>query len=138
MRRWVDGKNPLRPIVPERERMYVVAERLAVDAVTVLEDDRPRRCCSAGSRTLYQGRRLPGGRLRSGEDVRRTVEKWNHPASSTPAAQVIERIEALQSHAAPDNAVSQGVGGLVLLDRDGTLIRNIPFLRSAKVEILPE
>src|SRR5512143_1809921 len=34
-------KNPLRPIVPERERMYVVAGLAAVDVVTLMEDDRP-------------------------------------------------------------------------------------------------
>src|SRR5512147_1346497 len=33
-------KNPLRPIVPERERMYVVAGLAAVDAVTPMEEDR--------------------------------------------------------------------------------------------------
>ena len=34
-------KSPLRPINPEGERMYVVAALAAVDAVTILDDDRP-------------------------------------------------------------------------------------------------
>src|SRR5215469_8842046 len=34
-------KDPLRPINGQQERMYVVAALAAVDAVTILEDDRP-------------------------------------------------------------------------------------------------
>ena len=34
-------KSPLRPINPEQDRMTVVAALAAVDAVTLLEDDRP-------------------------------------------------------------------------------------------------
>src|ERR1700704_4903906 len=34
-------KNPLRPVVPERERIYVVAGLAAVDAATLMDDDRP-------------------------------------------------------------------------------------------------
>src|SRR5213076_2850894 len=34
-------KSPLRPVNPERERMYVVAGLAAVDAVTAMDDDRP-------------------------------------------------------------------------------------------------
>src|ERR1700676_4746985 len=34
-------KNPLRPIVPERERMYVVAGLAAVDVLTLMDEDRP-------------------------------------------------------------------------------------------------
>src|ERR1044071_4372226 len=34
-------KSPLRPINPEADRMYVIASLEAVDAVTVLQDDRP-------------------------------------------------------------------------------------------------
>ena len=34
-------KSKLRPVVPERERMYVVAGLAAVDAVTLMDDDRP-------------------------------------------------------------------------------------------------
>jgi D-glycero-D-manno-heptose 1,7-bisphosphate phosphatase len=49
----------------------------------------------------------------------------------------MERVELLTAHASPDLAASRR-GGLVLLDRDGTLIRNLPFLHDpAKVEILP-
>jgi rfaE bifunctional protein nucleotidyltransferase chain/domain len=134
-------KNPLRPIVPERERMYVVAGLAAVDAVTVLEDDRPLSLLLRWTPDLYiKGGDYQADELRSGDDVRSYGGKVEviRPGFDTSSSKVIERIEALQSHAVPDNAVSQGVGGLVLLDRDGTLIRNIPFLHDpAKVEILP-
>src|SRR5436190_9168523 len=34
-------KNPLRPVNPERERMFVLAGLDSIDAVTAMEDDRP-------------------------------------------------------------------------------------------------
>jgi rfaE bifunctional protein nucleotidyltransferase chain/domain len=134
-------KNPLRPIVPESERMYVVAGLAAVDAVTVLEEDRPLSLLLRWTPDLYiKGGDYQADELRSGDDVRAYGGRVEviRPSFDTSSSKVIERIETLQLHAAPDNAVSQGVGGLVLLDRDGTLIRNVPFLHDpSKVEILP-
>src|SRR6185295_17627981 len=44
----------------------------------------------------------------------------------------------LSAHAEPEGVSPEAARGLVLLDRDGTLIRNIPFLHDpSKVEILP-
>jgi D-glycero-D-manno-heptose 1,7-bisphosphate phosphatase len=58
---------------------------------------------------------------------------------STSSSKMIERIETLAAHAAPDAPASQAPAGLVLLDRDGTLIRDVPFLHDpARVEILPD
>jgi D-beta-D-heptose 7-phosphate kinase/D-beta-D-heptose 1-phosphate adenosyltransferase len=34
-------KNPLRPINPERDRLYLVAALASFDRVTILEEDRP-------------------------------------------------------------------------------------------------
>jgi rfaE bifunctional protein nucleotidyltransferase chain/domain len=134
-------KNPLRPIIPERERMYVVAGLAAVDAVTLLEDDRPLALLLRWKPDLYiKGGDYQADALRSGEDVRAYGGKVEviPPGFDTSSSKVIGHIEALALHASPDIAVSQGVGGLVLLDRDGTLIRNVPFLHDpAKVEILP-
>jgi len=134
-------KNPLRPIVPERERMYVVAGLAAVDAVTILEDDRPLSLLLRWKPDLYiKGGDYQADELRSGEDVRAYGGKVEviRPGFDTSSSKLIERIETLRLHASPDDTVSQGVGGLVLLDRDGTLIRNVPFLHDpAKVEILP-
>jgi rfaE bifunctional protein nucleotidyltransferase chain/domain len=134
-------KNPLRPIIPERERMYVVAGLAAVDAVTILEDDRPLSLLLRWKPDLYiKGGDYQRDELRSGDDVRAYGGKVEviRPGFDTSSSKVIERIETMQLHAAPDNALSRGVGGLILLDRDGTLIRNVPFLHDpSKVEILP-
>jgi rfaE bifunctional protein nucleotidyltransferase chain/domain len=134
-------KNPLRPIIPVRERMYVVAGLAAVDAVTILEDDRPLSLLLRWKPDLYiKGGDYQGDELRSGDDVRAYGGKVEviRPGFDTSSSKVIERIETMQLPAAPDNALSRGVGGLILLDRDGTLIRNVPFLHDpSKVEILP-
>ena len=134
-------KNPLRPIVPERERMYVVAGLAAVDAVTLMEEDRPLSLLLRWKPDLYiKGGDYAEDALRSGDAVKEyggkvAVVKSGFPTSSS---KLIERIGLLAGHAAPDNAVGRGFRGLVLLDRDGTLIRNVPFLHDpAKVEILP-
>jgi len=134
-------KNPLRPIVPERERMYVVAGLAAVDAVTILEDDRPLSLLIRWTPELY----IKGGdyhvdELRSGDDVRAYGGKVEviRPGFDTSSSKVIDRIGVLSAHAEPEAASAQTARGLVLLDRDGTLIRNVPFLHDpAKVEILP-
>ena len=134
-------KNPLRPIVPERERMYVVAGLAAVDAVTVLEDDRPLSLLLRWKPEMYiKGGDYKADDLRSGEDVRAYGGKVEviRPGFDTSSSKVIERIGVLSAHAEPEAASAEAVRGLVLLDRDGTLIRNVPFLHDpSKVEILP-
>src|SRR5215472_7914093 len=60
-------KNPLRPINTERERMYVVAALAAVDAVTLLEDDRPLNLLLRWKPDLYiKGGDYQSSSLRSG------------------------------------------------------------------------
>jgi rfaE bifunctional protein nucleotidyltransferase chain/domain len=138
-------KNPLRPIVPELERMYVVAGLAAVDVVTLMEDDRPLSLLLRWKPDLYiKGGDYTKDSLRSGEAVEEYGGRVEVIRSGfeTSTSRLIERIGALAAHAAPDRAldiaVNQGFQGLVLLDRDGTLIRNVPFLHDpAKVEILP-
>jgi len=134
-------KNPLRPIVPERERMYVIAGLAAVDAVTVLEDDRPLPLLLRWKPDLYiKGGDYQADELRSGDDVRAYGGKVEviRPGFNTSSSKVIERIGALSAHTEPEAASAEAARGLVLLDRDGTLIRNVPFLHDpARVEILP-
>ena len=134
-------KNPLRPIVPQSERMYVVAGLAAVDAVTVLDDDRPLSLLLRWKPEMYiKGGDYKADDLRSGEDVRAYGGKVEviRPGFDTSSSKVIERIGVLSAHAEPEAASAEAVRGLVLLDRDGTLIRNIPFLHDpSKVEILP-
>jgi rfaE bifunctional protein nucleotidyltransferase chain/domain len=134
-------KNPLRPIVPERERMYVVAGLAAVDAVTLMEEDRPLSLLLRWKPDLYiKGGDYSADALRSGDAVREYGGKVEVIRSGfeTSTSKLIERVGALAAHGEPESAATQSFRGLVLLDRDGTLIRNVPFLHDpAKVEILP-
>jgi rfaE bifunctional protein nucleotidyltransferase chain/domain len=134
-------KNPLRPIVAERERMYVVAGLASVDAVTLLEDDRPLSLLLRWKPDLYiKGGDYQADTLRSGEDVRAYGGKVEviPPRFDTSSSQVIDHIRTLATHVEPEEAAADRARGLVLLDRDGTLIRNIPFLHDpARAEILP-
>ena len=134
-------KNPLRPIVPERERMYVVAGLAAVDVVTLMEDDRPLAMLLRWKPDLYiKGGDYAEDSLRSGDAVRAYGGKVEVVKSSfaTSSSEIMERIAALALHAKPEQVAGRSFRGLVLLDRDGTLIRNVPFLHNpAKVEILP-
>ena len=134
-------KNPLRPIVPERERMYVVAGLAAVDAVTLMEEDRPLSLLLRWKPDLYiKGGDYAEDALRSGDAVKEYGGKVVVVKSGfeTSSSKLIEKMGVLAGHATPDSAVSQDSRGLVLLDRDGTLIRNVPFLHDpAQVEILP-
>ena len=57
-------------------------------------------------------------------------------ATSTSA--MLDRIAAISNHAAPETVAAKPARGVVLLDRDGTLIRDVPFLHDpAQVELLP-
>jgi D-glycero-D-manno-heptose 1,7-bisphosphate phosphatase len=134
-------KSPLRPIVPERERMFVVAGLTSVDVVTPMEEDRPLSMLLRWKPDVYiKGGDYAEAALRSGDAVREYGGKVAVIRSDfeTSSSRLMERIGLLGAHAAPDLSVNRGVGGLVLLDRDGTLIRNVAFLHDpAKVEILP-
>lgn len=134
-------KNPLRPINPERERMYVVAALAAVDAVTLLEDDRPLNLLLRWQPDLYiKGGDYQSSSLRSAGPVEayggRVLVIGSDFATSTSG--MLDRIAAIAAHAAPSPARKSQSRGLVLLDRDGTLIRDVPFLGDpAAVELLP-
>jgi D-glycero-D-manno-heptose 1,7-bisphosphate phosphatase len=134
-------KSRLRPIVPERERMYVVAGLAAVDAVTLMEEDRPLTLLLRWKPDLYiKGGDYSADALRSGDAVREYGGKVEVLRSGfeTSTSKLIERVGALAAHGEPESAATQNFRGLVLLDRDGTLIRNVPFLHDpAKVEVLP-
>lgn len=134
-------KDPLRPINGEKERMYVVAALAAVDAVTILEEDRPLNLLLRWQPDLYiKGGDYQSASLRSASAVEGYGGKVLVIASDFAASTtgMIARIEAMLAHAAPEKAPARAPRGLVLLDRDGTLIRNIPFLSDpGQVELLP-
>lgn len=134
-------KSPLRPILPERERMYLVAALASVDAVTLLDDDRPLGLLLRWKPDLYiKGGDYQASGLRSGAAVTAYGgEVLVIPSDfATSTSQTMARIGAVLAHAEPERVPAPARRGLVLLDRDGTLIRNVPFLHDpAAVELLP-
>jgi D-glycero-D-manno-heptose 1,7-bisphosphate phosphatase len=121
--------------------MYLVAGLEPVDAVTLLDDDRPLALLLRWKPDLYlKGGDYSAGSLRSGEAVRQYGGSVEVIASdfATSTTGALERIAALAAHAVPQKAETAPPRGLVLLDRDGTLIRNVPFVADpARVELLP-
>ena len=134
-------KSPLRPINPQDERMYVMAGLAAVDAVTLLEDDRPLGLLLRWKPDLYiKGGDYAVSSLRSAT----AVEEYGGRVLVIPCefrastSAVIERIAGIIGHAGPERVAAAPPRGLVLLDRDGTLIRDVPFLHDpSRVELLP-
>jgi D-glycero-D-manno-heptose 1,7-bisphosphate phosphatase len=134
-------KSPLRPIHPERDRMYVVAALESVDAVTVLDEDRPLSLLLRWKPELYlKGGDYQASSLRSAKAVEEYGGRAEVIASDfgTSTSATIERIAAMGAHRAEDAPAAAPPKGLALLDRDGTLIRDVPFLNDpGKVELLP-
>jgi rfaE bifunctional protein nucleotidyltransferase chain/domain len=134
-------KSRLRPLIPEAQRMQVVAGLGCVDAVVVLDEERPLALIERWRPDLYiKGGDYKGSGLRSGT----TVESYGGKVVMLPFATeqsttaIMERIAALQAHRGPEDSPRRDIRGIVFLDRDGTLIRNVPYLHDpAKVELLP-
>ena len=133
-------KNPLRPVNPWNERAFVVAALESTDCVTILEEDRPLTLIERWKPNFYiKGGDYSASSLRSSSAVaayggESIVIASDFPSSSTTA--LFERIQALASHAAPLPAHPSHATGLVLLDRDGTLVKDAAFDPS-QVELLP-
>ena len=134
-------KNPNRPIVCEAHRLQLVAALRSADRVILMTDRRPTYLIEQIKPNLY----IKGGdykveELRSAPLVesyggRCLVIPVTHEISTTA---LLEKIEQLSFYAAPPNAPARNSKGIVFLDRDGTLIENVPFLRDpARVELLP-
>jgi len=134
-------KDPLRPVNPEWDRMYLVAALASVDRVTLLEDDRPLNLLLRWKPDLYiKGGDYQSASLRSTSAVEgyggKVLVIPSDFGSSTSAT--IARIAAIAVHQSPERLQARPLRGLVLLDRDGTLIRDVPFLSDpAKLEMLP-
>jgi rfaE bifunctional protein nucleotidyltransferase chain/domain len=132
-------KNPLRPVNPWKERALLVAALAASDCVTVLEEDRPLTLIQRWKPDLYiKGGDYNASSLRSAGAVESyggkvLVIPAQFDASSTA---MLERIQALAVHATPERLAAHPPAGLVLLDRDGTLIRDASF-DPTQVELLP-
>ncbi len=126
-------KDPLRPINFEHHRTAVVAALECVDAVVLMDDLRPDLLIRRLQPDVY----IKGGdyqveRLRSAPLVEAyggnsVIIPTSHHVSTT---QIIKRIETLALHAHPSTAATNAGKPIVFLDRDGTLIENVPFIRS--------
>jgi len=132
-------KNPLRPVNPWNERAFVVAALASCDRVTVLDEDRPLSLILRWKPDLYiKGGDYSPSSLKSAS----TVEAYGGKAVVIPArfgsstTAMFERIQALALHAVPEPAPAAQPRGLVLLDRDGTVIRDASFDPS-QIELLP-
>lgn len=123
-------KGPFRPINPWDQRALVIASLESVDCVVKLTEDRPRELILRWHPELYiKGGDYQAGSLRSSEAV---AEYGGHTVfipvefrSST--TQIIEYIQALEKHAQPERTKAAEPAGLILLDRDGTLVRDAMF-----------
>lgn len=133
-------KDPLRPVNPWNERAFVVAALQAADCVTILEEDRPLTLIERWKPDLYiKGGDYSPAALRSSSAVaayggESIVITSDFPTTSTTA--MFERIQALALHETPLLAHPALVNGLVLVDRDGTLVKDATF-DPGQVELLP-
>jgi rfaE bifunctional protein nucleotidyltransferase chain/domain len=123
-------KSPLRPINPLADRQYLLAALSCVDAITTLEEDRPLPLIERWRPDFYiKGGDYAPEKLRSAA----TVQAYGGqtvvipPQYPTSTSKILDRINTLQLHATPTPPPSHP-HKLALLDRDGTLIENVPFL----------
>jgi rfaE bifunctional protein nucleotidyltransferase chain/domain len=131
-------KNPLRPVNPWQNRAYVVSAMASVDAVTVLDTDRPLPLIERWKPEFYiKGGDYKSGALRSSS----VVEEYGGQTVMIPiefdtsTTRIFEYIQALEKHAIPDKTHNPKPAGLVILDRDGTLVTDGIFDPS-KIEIM--
>jgi rfaE bifunctional protein nucleotidyltransferase chain/domain len=124
-------KSPLRPIRTETERMLIVAALESVDAVVRMDEDRPLSLLLRWQPDLY----IKGGDYKTETSLRSAgaVREYGGEVKVIPAefdtstSAILDQIATLSVHASPVAAPEAQKTGLVLLDRDGTLIRNVPF-----------
>lgn len=134
-------KDPRRPICSGQERMRVVAGLRAVDAVTVLDEARPLAQLQRWQPDLYiKGGDYAAANLRSAE----AVEAYGGRAITIPVAydvstsRIVERILAAARLAPAATLETSASPGIVFLDRDGTLLKDEPYLSDpALAELLP-
>ncbi len=133
-------KDPSRPINSEQRRMQVVAALRTVDAVTLMEDTRPIRLIQRWQPEVYiKGGDYAKTALRSAGEVeayggRIVLCPVEHDVSTTKL--IAQAASALLYSPAP--RISNKPAPLILLDRDGTLMRNVPHIKqSSEVALLP-
>ena len=133
-------KSLLRPVIPQDQRSAVVAALADVDAVILMDDARPTRLLETLKPDLY----IKGGdyqvtQLRSAP----LVESYGGKcmvipiAHATSTTAILHKIAAISTYAT-GHQPRVSTTGLMFLDRDGTLIENVPYLRDPnRVKLLP-
>jgi rfaE bifunctional protein nucleotidyltransferase chain/domain len=134
-------KDPLRPIINERHRVNLVAALACVDAVTLMKEKRPANLIDQIRPNVYfKGGDYAAGQLKSAAVLeayggRTELIPVEHEISSS---MIIRRIEEISRYSPPENTGPVARCPIVLLDRDGTLIENVHFLKEpARVQLLP-
>jgi len=133
-------KNPHRPICPQQERMRVVAALASVDAVTPLDDERPLGQLQRWKPDFYiKGGDYNPNKLRSAEAVTAYGgQVMTIPVShDVSTSRIVERVLAAERLALASEAAGTAKG-IVFLDRDGTLLKDVPYLSDPRqAELLP-
>jgi rfaE bifunctional protein nucleotidyltransferase chain/domain len=134
-------KDPLRPVNKQEHRLFVVAGLEAVDAVTLMPETRPAALIQLLEPEVY----IKGGDY-TPEDLRSKPLVESHggrvvciPVSfDTSTSAILERASVIGVHAAAPKFHPDRERRLAFVDRDGTLIRDVPFLHDpALVELMP-
>jgi D-glycero-beta-D-manno-heptose 1-phosphate adenylyltransferase len=134
-------KDPNRPINQEGQRAFVLQALTCVDAVIFMDELRPESLIQKIKPDLYiKGGDYSTERLKSAP----LVESYGGKCAIIPISQVtsttaiIDKISASNLYHKPDRGKDTHGKPIVFLDRDGTVIRNVPFLKSpSSVELLP-
>ncbi|MBV9158479.1 MAG: HAD-IIIA family hydrolase [Acidobacteriaceae bacterium] len=134
-------KSPLRPINTEEQRQFVLAGLEAVDAVTLMHEVRPAPLLELLKPDVY----IKGGDYSTEQlKSKALIESYGGQVVCIPIAfptstsDILKRAALLSLHEDAPRAERKGEQRLVFLDRDGTLIRDVPFLHDPSlVELMP-
>ena len=134
-------KSPLRPVNQQDQRLLVMAALEAVDAATLMPELRPGALIDLLHPDVY----IKGGDYAPEElKSKPAVESYGGKVVCIPmsfnvsTSEILEKAAAIQMHSPVPELSQTGERRLALLDRDGTLIRDIPFLHDpARVELMP-
>ena len=134
-------KGPLRPVNKEEHRVFVMAALEAVDAVTLMWETHPTVLIELLKPDLY----IKGGDYSEEKlESKPLVESYGGRAMCIPmtfptsTSDILERAAAIRLHSEPPRVTMAAERRLILLDRDGTLIRDLPFLHDpSRVELMP-
>jgi len=134
-------KSSLRPINEEKHRMAVVAALQSVDAVILMEELRPAGLIQLLKPDVY----IKGGDY-APENLKSKplVDAYGGQVVCIPinsemsTSAILERAALIQSHEKASQTPTNEERRIAFLDRDGTLIRDVPFLHDpSRVQLMP-